>query len=151
MARPCHPRRTRPHGPACKARGASSDRASSGRRKGTCPSFPEQRVSAYDSFCGAVLWYACSSCHSRQQETRSYEGACFFFLSAELGAVKLGKIASLPHELIECSLLDDFSSAHDDDQIGLADCGETVSNDERGATGSWLLEGFSDMSLGFGV
>src|SRR5262249_19315540 len=76
------------------------------------------------------------SCHSRQQETRSYEGTCFFLLNAELGAIKLGKIASLPHELIECSLLDDFSSAHDDDQIGLADCGETVSNDERGATGS---------------
>src|SRR5262249_28188792 len=87
-------------------------------------------------FAGRPFCSPARSCHSRQQETRSYEGTCFFFLSAELGTIKLGKIASLPHELIECSLLDDFSSAHDDDQIGLADRGETVSNDERGATGS---------------
>src|SRR4030095_9858340 len=144
MARPCHPRRTRPHGPACGARGASSDRASSDRRKGTCPSSREQRVSAYDSFCGRPFCSPARSCHSRQEETRSYEGTCFFFLSAELGAIKFGKIASESDELFECSLLDYFSSAHNNNQIGLADRGEAVSNNESGATCGQLPETFHD-------
>src|SRR5215510_7941782 len=91
-------------------------------------------------FAGRSFCTPARSCHSRQEETRSYEGTCFFFLSAELGTIKLGKVASLPHELIKCSLLDDFSSAHDDDQIGLADRGETMRDDERSAAGSQLLE-----------
>src|SRR5262244_308587 len=95
-------------------------------------------------FAGRSFCTPARSCHSRQQETRSYEGACFFFLSAELGTIKLGKISSLPHELIESSLLDDLPSAHNNNQIGLADRGEAVSNDERGATCGQLLKAFHD-------
>ena len=49
------------------------------------------------------------------------------------------------------TLLDDSSSAHDNDQIGLADRGKPVRNDERGAAGSQFPETFHNESLGFGV
>src|SRR5262245_5795011 len=34
-------------------------------------------------FVGRSFCSPARSCHSRQQETRSYEGTCFFFLRAE--------------------------------------------------------------------
>lgn len=75
-----------------------------------------------------------------------------FLLGAKLGAIELGEVAALTtHECIECALLDDPSAAHDNDQIGLADGGEPVRNNERGPTGSQLSEAFDDESLGFGV
>src|SRR5262245_24316561 len=102
-------------------------------------------------FAGRPFCSPARSCHSRHEETRSYEGTCFFFLSTKLDTIKFGKIALAPHELIEGSLLDDSSSVHDDNQIGLAHCGEAVSNNERGAVGSQFSETFHNQHLGFGV
>ena len=63
----------------------------------------------------------------------------FFFLSAELGAIKFGKIASESHrnhQMFPCS--SEFFLITTIDQIGLAHREEPVSNDRRGAAGGRL-------------
>src|SRR5579883_2495323 len=69
----------------------------------------------------------------------------------ELRRRELGELAALGDELAERALFDDSSVLEDENLVGIADCGEPVGDDERGAALRGGLERELQLALGFGI